>query len=701
MNNLSLFKNRKTVTALLFFTAAILLEIITFLLLGFGLLPEYLVLDIACILIVTGISLLFRERTQVIFSITIISAQALISYVNCSLFFMFRTVSDITMLNLMGEATKAMESSVVNIFKLVVFVSFIAIYVTVTIILYKKSKSIKSVKTHKTKKLAFVLSLVLICQVIGISSYNIQTSNLNASGGKTILSDDNYLYDTLFITSESLKRFGTYTFYFRNFIETCIPSLSSSNKFIADASEYIVSGEKVTGETATSKDKNLIVIMAETLDWIGVDEELTPTLYSFLNEEVTLTNYYSKSKTNFSEQYGIIGNSSPSFRSFLPSLTEASPIEKNDFSYSLPNRFSNLGYENINYFINHEIDFYSRDEYYKNFGFENLYDASSFVDSPADPAQFWGDWSLDSTFVNKGINTLVPEQEDPFFTWFTTMSMHGPWEGNLRLIDGTDARKNADFDDPNSDFYDINSPYYIGNYNDYLNREEDATTLTTTNYNTILEQSNFVNPLIGTEFEDEAEYYENYLMGVMDLDRAIKDLLDAIEEKGLTEDTTIMIYGDHQAYYYDMKQKVIGVDPSEIDNPAVYRVPVFIIDSDVEAQQIDEFACPYDLSPTIFDLFGMEYNENIYMGDSFLSLPTLLDEAGDPVVRCFISPTDGLLNDKLFTTDGVNFIYYLEEELTDEYIAKFEKAINTYVEKSTYLEILMIYNLTADYTDVI
>ena len=295
------------------------------------------------------------------------------------------------------------------------------------------------------------------------------------------------------------------------------------------------------------------------------------------------------------------------------------------------------GYSGINYFINHEKSFYSRSNTHYNYGFNEIYDISDFSNDISNSTiNHWGDWSLDSEFFKAAIDTIAPENESaPFFNWITTMVMHGPYYGNYRL-----------------------QPYFD-----------------------IMESLNWENPFAGTGIED---YYKNYVAAVMDLDEAIRYLLEELENRNLIDNTTIIIYGDHETYYHDLGIQVKGIPVSDYQNPEIYNVPFMIYDNNLSTMEITDFACPYDIMPTIMDLVGISYNKNMYLGNSVLN--------SNEKTKAFLSLTGGILNDSLFTSNAVD-VYSSNLTQNEEDIEDFLYDVEGLIERLVIFNDLYYYDL--------
>lgn len=111
-----------------------------------------------------------------------------------------------------------------------------------------------------------------------------------------------------------------------------------------------------------------------------------------------------------------------------------------------------------------------------------------------------------------------------------------------------------------------------------------------------------------------------YIACNIELDLAMEQLLDELEEAGILEDTVIVLSGDHYPY---------GLTQSEIEelnggpveqNFELYRSSLFLYCADMEEPvQVEKYCCAMDILPTLCNLFGLEYDSRLYMGSDILS----------------------------------------------------------------------------------
>ena len=121
----------------------------------------------------------------------------------------------------------------------------------------------------------------------------------------------------------------------------------------------------------------------------------------------------------------------------------------------------------------------------------------------------------------------------------------------------------------------------------------------------------------------------------LEFDDAIGSMMKDLERKGLRDNTTVVVFGDHDAYYQKVSGYVKdiyayddeGLEESGRNFTDLYKVPLMIYDTKLNAKieekggakRIDKFTCTSDIVPTLFDLFGINYYTNMYYGHSVFS----------------------------------------------------------------------------------
>ncbi len=116
-------------------------------------------------------------------------------------------------------------------------------------------------------------------------------------------------------------------------------------------------------------------------------------------------------------------------------------------------------------------------------------------------------------------------------------------------------------------------------------------------------------------------HLEAYYQSMNYADRALSDFIHALTQKGMLEDSVIVIYGDHDSYhrYYDKTGDVN-------DN----RIPFIIYNPSVDAQVFKQCGGQIDFFPTLADLMGIPANE--YSG-SIMGKNLLTQKEGYAVLK--------------------------------------------------------------------
>ena len=354
---------------------------------------------------------------------------------------------------------------------------------------------------------------------------------------------------------------------------------------------------------------------------------LLPNITRFYNNSVKMTNNYSREKTDISENLSIIGS--------YPSdvyINYAYP--ENNVAYSVPSilksQDSNI---QVTSFHNNYQTFYNRENSHLSLGFDKFYGIEDMLElndennSIINNYSAYGEANLDSEMIEACKDIMFPTDKR-FYTYITTLTMHGMYteRDNLkRWYDKIDS---------------INAIEKSLNSNDMHND------------------------------------FRNYVAAVMEFDHALGLIIEALTNKGLMENTTIIIFGDHNAYYEGLTNYVKDIynyDHKNYNN--LYITPMMIYDPNINPQTINKFTTIFDLTPTILDLLGIKYYSNLYYGNSIFSEYESL---------IYSRAYDVFLNDKIYFTN-LNRIYYKNDSVTNDYINVIKEKALAILEKIDYI----------------
>jgi len=118
-------------------------------------------------------------------------------------------------------------------------------------------------------------------------------------------------------------------------------------------------------------------------------------------------------------------------------------------------------------------------------------------------------------------------------------------------------------------------------------------------------------------FQNQNEEYLCAMSQAKVTDDAIKILVSELISQNKMEDTVLIFFTDH--YAYSMNQEMVNEQKKETDANLKTKTPFFIYANDITPTKIDKLNSTLDILPTIADLFGLDYNPNIYFGESIFN----------------------------------------------------------------------------------
>ena len=653
---------------------------------------------------------------------------------------MYNTLSDIftfDMVSLIDETVTVITFEMLPIWPLVFYLALDALVVT-TILLLRKIK-VSKVERRSTMNFMFK-NLTIVFMTLCMAVYSLVCVGLQPKDDDDLyLVSDYMLYRTFSSTRQSLIKFGSYGFYFEELCRKFLDYEPPLEYSMVELDAYVNSREYDPTKLSlfnVAEGSNVIVLMCESLEWYAISSETTPTLYALANGYdfgdnyeyfnfyefetddngfttlsrtdydydavkktyqknanelfadpemfgeygLTLTNYYSKAKTDYSETSVILGNYpyNESYTSHGGLLGYGSSNLYSDINYgfSLPNMLVNSGaVDEANYMHSYYSTFYGRDKLLPQFGFQN----TLFLDQFSDKIETGDNLShivLDSKVLDYYLN-IATEQPfisagEKFINFFTTVTTHGEYDYNPLL-------------EQHYEFIDSI---------DYLGKTENGSN----DLGLTSELSGIV---------------KSYLASVLDLEYGVTLLVKYLMENDLFEDTLLVLFSDHQSYYnnldLDYKKWYFTEDEkgysSAIEwergvkykeeygmaNPDRFKVPAIIYSTKItdsvvgsgdDAHYVDKLTCAFDITPTIFTLLGVDYNPSLYMG-----YPVICDvydaDLGivvDLGVSAIISHTGNVFNDRITTIDGLEVVY-TKKNVSESEINEFTYSVVKQLEK--------------------
>lgn len=514
-------------------------------------------------------NLISNKKAKLITISSIFVIQLIINLFCVILFENTGTLFDFSMIQLVGESTMFLSTITINYWYIAYVVLLLIVYILVLSIF---SKHID--ETFKFNFQNFACSLLLICTII---------SQITVVHFSNRIREDNFVNSLYKDTNEKYVNYGGSGSFINELIKFAF--YNNYNKLTdKEIEQFIYKKTNTPTEMfGLSSNNNLVTILVESFEWFGfisdpdlypngsnISEEqldkLFPNLRAFYANSLVMNNHYSQNKTDISEDESLLGSyPSSSYISYI--------FPNNTFPNSTPNMLKQVD-ESIktNFFHANMKTYYNREEMVTSLGFDNLY----FVEKMEEKGYTnyiekyglgeGGALNLDSEMFDLMKDEMFPNNER-FYTHITTISMHGNY-------------------------------IYRHNMKKRLDKMEE----------------------LKVQIEDD--YLKNYMAAVMDFDDAIGIMMKDLEKKGLLDNTTILMYSDHNTYMSNLTYTTKDININEYNKNnyiELYRVPFMLYDSNLEPKIVNKFTTTHDIVPTILDLFGINHYSNMYFGNSIFS----------------------------------------------------------------------------------
>lgn len=293
----------------------------------------------------------------------------------------------------------------------------------------------------------------------------------------------------------------------------------------------------------------------------------------------------------------------------------ANVYRKNTYPYSIFNLFNNAGYKTMSMHDYTEA-YYYRSIIHQNMGSGKYYGVQ---DLGIPYYNEYKNWASDEDFMKVAMDITLSDTNEPFMLWLTTVSSHQPYVQSS--IEG----------------------------DKYLSITED------TGYPMDLRR---------------------YMSKLKTLDNALGILLERLEESNELDDTVIALFGDH--YPYGLKDSTINyVLDYDLDDYEREKTPFVIYNSEISPQSIDKYTSYINLTPTIANLFNLNYDPRLYMGYDVLS-----DDYWNVVTFA-----DGSWKNNLvyYNAGTSNVKYYVEDGMSIDEIKNINQIITNKMQMSRYI----------------
>jgi len=375
----------------------------------------------------------------------------------------------------------------------------------------------------------------------------------------------------MYNSQDALKKFGLLTYTQRDFFSLFRSDPLSESEYEVLLDDYFKNqvNHGYNQYTRSLTGKNLILIMAESLDTFAINEQLTPNLYNLKMNSAYFENFYSPlyyrstADTEFLVQTALYPdkNVTLSMDSYIG----------NYLPYTLPKMFEARGYSTFS-FHNYTDYFYPREKFHlETLGYDEYYgsDALGLLENPNEGQIIFNhQWQSDLEMMELAIPYFI--ENDKFFVNMISVSGHFKYASDHEI-----AQRNVD----------AVSQYEIDN---------------------------------DIELNTQIFYY---LAAQIEFDKSIGYLFDKLEEYNHLDDTVVIIFGDHYAYGVDKKDIWSYDDVKENNSDMdIHNVPLMIYSSSQQLTgTIDNYMSTIDVLPTISNLFGLQLDYTKVFGKDALA----------------------------------------------------------------------------------
>lgn len=291
----------------------------------------------------------------------------------------------------------------------------------------------------------------------------------------------------------------------------------------------------------------------------------------------------------------------------------ANVYRSNTYPYSMFNLFNNAGYKTTSMHDYTEY-YYYRNTIHHNMGSGKYYGVQ---DLGIEYYNEYKNWASDEDFMKVAMDITLSDTSNPFMLWLTTVSSHQPY--NQSSVEG----------------------------DKYLSITE------------------------GTDYPNDLR---RYMSKLKTLDNALGILLDRLSEAGILDDTVIVMFGDH--YPYGLKDATINnVLDYDLGDYERERTPLVIYNSATPKEVVDKYTSYVNLTPTIANLFDLNYDPRLYMGSDLFS---------DDYWNIVTFADGSWKNDLVFYNAATSEVkFYTDEQIATDELRKINQTVTNKMQMSS------------------
>ena len=554
------------------------------------------------------------------------TAICMINSVYYTFYTSFASISMLSLTQYIGDVGDAVVENVLQLKDLIYIISPLTLLIVHARLKKKNYYKKIELKSERRKKMIGTLSgsgLLLVIFLLTLSSLDV--SRFFKQWNKEYV----------------VMRFGIYIYQANDVVTSIQPKINSMfgyDKAKKNFSEYFADAKETPSTNEYSKifeGKNVIVIHGESMmtNTIGLEfngQAVTPTLNKLASEGMFYSNFFSQVSVGTSSDSELTYNTS-----LMPTKSGTAFVSYSDRSYiGIPTLLKEKGYYTFSMHANN-ADFWNRRAMHNKLGYDHFY---SKTDYEITKENIIGLGLSDKEFFRQSADKIeeINKEHEKWYGLLIMLSNHTPF---------SDTEKYGEFE---------------------VNMKETIT----------LED--------GTQEEVIYPYMEgtklgNYFKSIHYADEALGEFINALDEKGLLENTVFILYGDHDArlarkdynrlYNYDKEtDDIMDEENPEYKEYDSYqyelgrKVPFIIWTKNMKGTKLNvenkNAMGMYDVVPTLGNMLGF-YNKYALGHD--------INEIKDNNIVVF--PNGNWVNNKMYyNSQKQAYLPLSEEEVTEEEI---------------------------------
>ena len=461
-----------------------------------------------------------------------------------------------TAFSLKNEAVKSLSS----IFEFIKWTDLIfAVMPIILVIIYFAFRKIKISKSNNlTINLISFFSVLIFSFLFLFLSMNSIEASRSKEEDFFYYKTDHYLFNSKPSSVLFVEKFGLNMWLYKDIYDVYIyPFVNNSVSKADEITGYFENNlqSKTSDLNGIFEGKSLLLIEAESLNNYAIDPVLTPTLYRLFANGYRFPNYHSPLLLGSTSDAELMVNTG-----LLPPENGYVTFLKyfdNSFPTTIAKEFNEEGYYSIASHNNYG-EFYNRDVVYPNFGY-------TFFDCI--------DMGFDTQFIDDSkyieVLTWILVEKPQFLSYWITFNGHQPYSSEEELSE---------------------------NIKSHL---------------TVVKEL----------YPDIPTGEQIFLAKNMDLDRGLAYLLEVFTYMNRIDDLVVVVYGDHapKGIFEEGIQGSKTCEKLGYSDEQCLNTPLIIWHKDEFVGESDLVSNPTDISPTLYDLFGIDYNSSHVFGNSVYS----------------------------------------------------------------------------------